>query len=84
MLSFREMIEKALLLRESLFATSFPNPNISFKAYPTANFLLKNMTERWNQPDLGYFDPHFDKTHGASGIVVVGKDVYCKNLMLFV
>ena len=40
--------------------------------------------ERWNQADLGYFDPHLDdKAHGAGEVVSVGKDVYYRNVVLF-
>lgn len=45
MLSLREMIEKSLLLSESLSATPFLNPNIFSKVYSTSDFLPKNTTE---------------------------------------
>lgn len=41
--------------------------------------------ERWNQADLGYFDPHLDeKAHGSGDVVLVSKNVYYQNLVLFV
>lgn len=40
--------------------------------------------EHWNQADIGYFDPHFDnKGYGAGEVVLVGKDVYYRNVVLF-
>ncbi len=40
--------------------------------------------ERWNQADLGYFDSHLDRAHGKGEIVSVGKDVYYRNIVLFI
>lgn len=78
------MIEKSLLLRETSSATPPPDPDASPKPLPSSDFLSKALAERWNQADLGYFDLHFDKAHGEGEIVLVGKDVYYKNVMLFV
>lgn len=39
----------------------------------------------WNQANFGYFDPHLnEKTHGPGKVVLVGKDVYYRNVILFV
>ena len=83
MLSLREMIEKSLLLRESFSATPSPNLNVSSKLSPPVDLLLKS-TEQWNQANLGYFDPHLDRAYREGEIVSVGKDVYYKNVILFV
>lgn len=83
MLALRKMIEKALLLRESDSSTPPSNSNVSSKLSPPADLPLK-ATERWNQVNLGYFDLHLDKAHGEGEIVSVGKDVYYKNVVLFV
>lgn len=41
--------------------------------------------ERWNHADLGYFDPYLDeKVHGPGDVVSVVKDVYYRNVVLFV
>lgn len=40
--------------------------------------------ERWNQAELGYFNPHLNKAHGEGEVVLVGKDVYYRNVVLFV
>lgn len=41
--------------------------------------------ERWKQADLGYFDPQLDeKAHGPSNVVFAGKNVYYRNIVLFV
>ncbi len=40
--------------------------------------------ERWNQANLGYFDPHLDdKAHDAGEVVSVGKDVYYRDVVMF-
>ena len=84
MLSLREIIEKSLLLRDSPSATPPPDPDATPKSPPGGDFLLTKSTERWNQADLGYFDSHLDSTYGEVEIVSVGKDVYYRNVVLFV
>lgn len=38
----------------------------------------------WNQANLGYFDSHLDdKAHGIREVVLVGKNVYYQNVVLF-
>lgn len=54
------------------------------KSTSIANLMLKTSQERWNQVELGYFDPHFDKAHKESEIMLIGKDVYYRNIVLFV
>ena len=83
MLALREMIEKYLLLKDSASSTPPFDPNASSKALPLMD-LQSRATNRLNQSDLGYFDPHLDKTHGEGEIVSVGKDVYYMNVVLFV
>ena len=84
MLFLWEMIEKSLLLRESSFATPPPDPDATPKSLPTGDSLPKASTERWNQADLGYFDPHLDRAHREGEILSVGKNVYYRNVVLFV
>lgn len=83
MLALCEIIEKALLLRESGSSTPLTNSNAPSKLFLPADFSSKS-TEQWNQADLGYFDPHLDKAHGESKVISVGKDVYYRNIVLFV
>ncbi len=83
MLALREMIEKSLLLKDSASSTSPPDLNASSKLSPLADLPSKS-TERWNQADLGYFDPHLDRAHGEGEIVSLGKDMYYRNVVLFV
>ena len=83
MLSLRKMIEKSLLLRDSPLTTPPPDPNTSAKVSTPPDNPTKT-AEKWNQADLGYFNPHFDKAHGEEEIVSVGKDVYYRNVILFV
>ena len=40
--------------------------------------------DRWNAADLGFFDPHLDKSYGGGDIVTVGKDLYYRSVILFV
>lgn len=75
MLSLREMIEKSLLFRDSPLTTPPPNPDASAKVFTPPNNPPKT-AERWNQTDLGYFNPHLDKAHGEGKVVSVGKEVY--------
>lgn len=84
MLVLKEMIKKLLLLRDSLSSTSLPNSNTSSKALPPTD-LQSKATNRWNQSTFGYFDLHLDtKAHGKGKVVLVGKNVYYKNVVLFV
>ena len=83
MLSLREMIEKSLLLRESPSAIPPPDPDATPKSPPAGDSLPKGSTQRWNQADLGYFNPHLDRAHREGEIVSVGKDVYYRNVVLF-
>ena len=41
-------------------------------------------SDRWNAADLGFFDPHLDKSYGDGDIVTVGKDIYYRSVILFV
>ena len=84
MLSLREMIEKSLFLRDSQSATPLPDPNATPKSLPSGDSLPKASTKRWNQADLGYFDPHLDRAHGEGEVVSIGKNVYYRNVVLFV
>lgn len=73
MLSIWEMIEKSFLLRDSLFATPSPNADAISEALLGDDSLPKASSERWNQPNLGYFGPHLDKANEKGEIVSVGK-----------
>lgn len=84
MLALREIIEKSLLLRDFFFSTLPPNLNATLKAHLAINSLPKVSIERWNQANLGYFDPYLDRVDSKGKIVSVGKDVYSTNIMFFV
>lgn len=81
--SLWEMIKKFLLLKRSPFATPSPNPNASSKLSLPAD-LLSKLTEWWNQADLGYFDPYLNRAHGEGEIVLVEKNMYYRNIVLFI
>lgn len=84
MFSLKEIIEKLLHLRESFSVTSPPNPNATPKTFLGVNFLPKTTTKRWNQANLSYFDPHYDRVYKKDDIVLVKKDIYYKDFVLFV
>lgn len=87
--TLRSMLESLMLAKSSASpkpkATQAPPPLEPQPIQPYS--LIKthaSRTERWNQADLGYFDPHFDRAHGEGEIVSLGKEVYYQNLVLFV
>lgn len=84
MLALQTIIAKSLLLKEFLSAVPPPNLVATPKVHPSADSLPKTIRERWNQADLVYFDPHLDRVHEEGEIVSVGKDVYYRNIVLFV
>lgn len=77
------IIKKALLLRKSGSFTPPSDPNAFSKLASPADLSTKS-TKRWNQANLGYFDLHLNRVHREGEIVLVGKDVYYRNVMLFV
>lgn len=83
-LSLRKLIKKSLLLKNSPSPTPLLNPDTASKALSSANTFPKALIEKWNQADLGYFNLHVDKAHGEGKLVSVGKDIYYKNVVLFV
>lgn len=77
------MIEKFLLFKESASSTPSSGLNASSKASFSADLPSKT-NKRCDQADLGYFNPHCDKAHDKAVIVLVGKNVYYKNVILFI
>lgn len=84
LLSLWEMIERSLLVRKSPSATLFPDLDATLKALPGNDSLSKTKSKRWNLSDLGYFGPHLDRVYGEGEIVLVEKDVYYRNVILFI
>lgn len=84
MLSLQEMIEKSLLLKEFSSTTPPPNLHATPKVLPGGNSLLKTTTKRGNQANLGYFNPYLNKAYEEGGIVSVEKNIYYRNVILFV
>lgn len=81
------MFQKVFPLKESspLPDVQAPsNPAINFATAFSLDLASKGPQKRWNQADFGYFDPYLNKTHGKGKIVSVGKDIYYKNVVLFV
>lgn len=83
MLALREIIKKSLFFKESILSTSLLDPNASDKTFSLAN-LPSKATKRWNQASLGYFDPYLHKAYGKGKIVLVGKDVFNRNVVFFI
>lgn len=78
------MIKKSLLLKKLSSMTPLLDPDTTPKTHLGVNSLSKTITKRGNQADLGYFDPHLNKAHGEGEIGLVEKDVYYKNIILFI
>lgn len=83
MFALQEIIEKSLLLKKSTSSPSAPSSNAFSKAFLPAD-LPSETTKRWNQAIFGYFDFYLDKTHGKSEIVLVRKNGYYKNVVIFI
>lgn len=84
MLALWEIIKKSLLFRNSSSSTFLPDSNAFSKALPPTN-LLSKATNKWNQSDLNYFNPHLDtKVYGIGKVISVGKNDYYRNVVLFV
>lgn len=77
------MIEKSLFLKEFYFAILFFDSHVSPKALFGGDSLSKTLIKKWNQIDLSYFKPYIDRAHKKGEIVLVGKDVYYQNIVLF-
>lgn len=84
MLSVQGIIKKSLLLGKSSPTNPPSNPDVMRKIHPGADSLSKLITEKGNQADLGYFDPYLNKAYGQVEIVLVGRDVYYKIVVLFI
>lgn len=80
MLSLHEMIEKSFLLRNFSLTIPPPDSDASAKVSTVLDNSTK-MTKRWNEATLGYFDSHLDKAHRKGEIVLVGKDIYYRNVV---
>lgn len=77
------MIEKSLLLKESFSATLPSDFDVIPKTLSIDDFLLKTITERWNQANLSYFDSYLNRTYREDEIVSIGKDLYYSNIVFF-
>lgn len=90
-LDFKEKLDNLQSIFASFMANNTPTaPNPTTSQQPDAQqppsqqppiqepqaAMFAPRTERWNQADLGYFDPHLDRSHGEGEIVSLGKEVY--------
>ena len=78
------MIKKFLLLKEYSSMTLPPDPDASPKVLPGDDFLPKALTERRNFGHLGYFYPNLNIAQREDEVMLVKKDVYYRNVVLFV
>lgn len=47
--------------------------------------IIKIVDKKWNQSDLSYFDLYLNEVeYGISDMVILGKDVYNWNMVLFI
>lgn len=83
MLILRKIIEKSLLFRKSGSSTPPSYSNAYSKISFLAN-LLSKATKRCNEANLGYFDSYLNKAYSKGEMILVGKDMYYQNMMLFV
>lgn len=43
-----------------------------------------NDPNKWNASEIGFFDPHLDKSYGEGEVVTVGRDLYYRSVILFI
>lgn len=83
MFTLLKIIEKSLLLKKSGFSTPPPDSNTYSKVFLLADLSLK-ATKKCNLVNLGYFDSHFNKVYNKGEMILISKDMYYQNIMLFV
>lgn len=83
MFTLLKIIEKSLFLKKSGFSTPPPDSNTYSKVSLLADLSLK-APKKCNSANLGYFDSHFNKVYDKGEMILVSKDIYYWNIMLFV
>lgn len=83
-LFLHEIIKNSLLLRDFLSAIFFLDPDAVPKPHSAINFLPKALIKRWNQVNSSYFDLHLNRAYDKNEMVLVGKNIYYKNVIFFV
>lgn len=43
----------------------------------------KTASSKWNLADLGYFDPHLDKSYSKNNIIAINKETWIRSVYLF-
>lgn len=82
MMSLCDLIEKTLIPNA---LPSSPTPPADPDTSPKPSLLNSSLRgKRWNQAELGYFDPHLDRAYGEGKVISVGKKVYYRKVVLFV
>lgn len=75
----------------ALNGSSSPKPKLS-QLPPSSLYFMPfvlpskqpTQVKRWNKANFGYFDSHLDdKAYGTEEVVLVGKDIYYRNVVLF-
>lgn len=82
--SLHNLIKRSFLLKDSFFSTFSPDPDVSAKGSLFIDTLPKILTKRWNQAELDYFNLHLNKSYGKNELILLDKDVYYKNIILFI
>lgn len=83
-LSLQELIKRFLLLNNFPSTTLSFNLDTSFKAFFFINIFPKALSKIYNQVNLVYFNPYFNKTYTKNKIVLVNKNIYYINIIFFV
>lgn len=65
---------------------SFFSPTAPADTVPKLLLQMKtpSKNERWNQAKFGYLDPYFNKAYGDGEVLLIRKEVYYRNMILFV
>ena len=84
MLFLCKIIKKFLYFNASpLSSTPTPNIKAFAKALTPTEDAIKASSERCIQAQLGYFNPYLDKVNGKGKVMLIRKNVYYRNMVLF-
>lgn len=79
---FCDLIEKTLS-SNALPLPSTPPTDPGASPKPSLLFESGLKNEKWNQAELGYFDLHIKGVYGEGKVVSMEKEIYYRNVMLF-
>lgn len=79
--SLCSLIKKMLVTNASFSSLTSPTDIVS---QPSFQVDIPSKNKRWNQAKLRYFNLYLDKAHGDGEVVLIGKEIYYRNIVLFV